>query len=165
MKYIGETSRSGYERGLEHKSDFVRFEERSHLLRHYVLVHQSDMKWEELEFGMRIRRSFRTALERQVGEAIAISREKEDGTILLNSKGEYNRCTKHRLDTRTEKEKLKENTIENQKETKLKEIIKEMQKKKRDRSKENKKRTKEMKAALIEISNKNTTKWRKRRKT
>ena len=88
------------------------------------------MKLDELEFGMRVRKSFRTALERQVGEAIVISRESRAGTTLLNSKGEYNRCTIHRLDTRSEKMKLKENENESEKEKKLKRIIKEMQRKK-----------------------------------
>ena len=54
VKYIGETGRSGNERGKEHSTDYERLEERSHLLRHYLLKHQ-DIKLEELEFGMRIR--------------------------------------------------------------------------------------------------------------
>ena len=108
VKYIGETGRSGYERGREHATDYERLEERSHLLRHYLIKHQ-DIRLDELEFGMRIRKSFRTAMERQIGEAVVISREQRLGTNLLNSKAEFNRCTIHRLDTRTEKEKVKEN--------------------------------------------------------
>ena len=164
VKYIGETGRSGFERGLEHESDFTRLEDRSHMLRHYVLEHQNEIRLDELEFGMRIRTSFRTALERQVGEAIAISREKRAGTTLLNSKAEYNRCTIERLDTRSEKMRKKENVEIEQNENNIKKIIKEMKRTKRERSKENKRRTKEMKSALIEITNENTLKWRKRRK-
>ena len=119
MKYIGETSRTGFERGVEHKSDYERLEKRSHLLKHYVLVHQKEMRLDELEFGKRVRKSYRTALERQVGEAVAISRESEAGTVLLNSKCEYNRCTIHRLDTRPEKVKLKENIESEQKKQRM----------------------------------------------
>ena len=82
----------------------------------------------------------------------------------MNSKGEFNRCTIHRLDTRSEKVKLKESVESEMNENKLKKVILEMQKKKRERSKENKRRTREMKEALVEISNENLTKWKKRRK-
>ena len=122
------------------------------------------MKIDELEFGMKIRSSFRTALERQVGEAIAISREKKAGTTLLNSKAEFNRCKIHRLDTRNEKVKIKEITEDNENENRLKKIIKNMQLTKREREKENKKRTRDMKAALIEIQNEGLIRWKKRRK-
>ena len=113
---------------------------------------------------MRIRSSFKTALDRQVGEAIAISREQKAGTDLMNSKAEYNRCKIQRLDTRTEKEKTKEIANENEIENKLKDIIKKMKCNKRKRSKESKMRTREMKDALIEIQNENVIKWKKRRK-
>ena len=53
--------------------------------------------------GMRIRRSYRTVLERQIGKAITISRENRAGTTQLNSKGKSNRCTIHKIDTRSEK--------------------------------------------------------------
>ena len=91
-------------------------------------------------------------------EAIAISREKRAGTNLLNSKAEFNRCKIERLDTRSEKEKLKEESAENEVENKLKEIIKCMQSKKRERSKENRKRTRDIRAACIEIQNENLMK-------
>ena len=68
------------------------------------------------------------------------------------------------MDTRSDKEKLKELSKENELENRLKETIKKMRCKKRERSKENKKRTKEMRAALIEIQNENMSIWKKRRK-
>ena len=91
VKYVGETGRSAYERALEHKRDFFNFAEHSHLLKHY-LVHHKDIKMCDMRFGMRVKGSFRSAMERQIGEAIAIDREKRDGKILMNSKSEYNRC-------------------------------------------------------------------------
>ena len=58
------------------------------------------MKLNDLEYGMRVRTRFKTALERQVGEAVVISREQKTGTTLLNSKAEYNRCKIQRIETR-----------------------------------------------------------------
>ena len=37
--YVGESCRSLYERGREHQSDFQNGEEKSHMLKHHVLVH------------------------------------------------------------------------------------------------------------------------------
>ena len=93
VKYIGETGRSGYERGKEHVSDLRNLNETSHLLKHYILCHQKDMKIEDMKFGMCIVKSFKTSFERQIGEAVKISSEKRKGTMLLNSKAEYNRCS------------------------------------------------------------------------
>ena len=39
-KYIGETSRSGYERSREHWEDFENLNPRSHILKHYLDKHQ-----------------------------------------------------------------------------------------------------------------------------
>ena len=68
VKYVGETGRSAYERGSEHLSDFLNFEEGSHMLKHYLACHR-DMKMFEVKFGMKVRNSFQSALERQIGEA------------------------------------------------------------------------------------------------
>ena len=40
------------------------------------------------QFRMRVRESYNTAIERQVGEAVAIAKEKRDGKTLMNSKAE-----------------------------------------------------------------------------
>ena len=110
VKYIGETGRSGYERGLQHLKDFENCEETSHLLKHYLLYHK-DIKKNDMRFGMRLRRSYRTPIERQIGEAVAIDVEKRGGTNLMNSRSEYNRCQIAKISTKSEKETLKE--IEN----------------------------------------------------
>ena len=164
VKYIEETSRSSYERGLEHSSDYKRLEERSHLLRHYFNYHKDEIKFEELEFGMKVRKSFRTALERQIGEAVAIGREQRSGKTLLNSKGEFNRCVIHKIDTRSVKEKNKEKEKLDIEENSYKRMLRETKVPKRNRSRENRERTKDMKAACIEIQNENLSKWKKRRK-
>ena len=69
--YVGESSRSGYERGKEHVRDYQNLEEDSHFLKHYLTCHR-DIEMSEMKFGMRLKSSFRTALERQIEEAVSI---------------------------------------------------------------------------------------------
>ena len=56
--YIGETWRSGYERGCEHVRDFQNLEEDSHLLKHYLRAHK-DIKMDDMKFGIRIKAPIR----------------------------------------------------------------------------------------------------------
>ena len=112
VKYVGESGRSGYERGKEHVSDFKNLVDTSHLLKHFVMEHQDQMKLEDMQFGMRIKKTYNTAIERQVAEAVYISFEKKRGTVLLNSKAEYNRCTLPRISTKSKKEVEKEKEVE-----------------------------------------------------
>ena len=107
VKYIGESARSGYERGGEHVDALNRMDERSHLLKHYVVKHR-DIELKDFKFGMKIRSVFRTSIKRQVGEAVLIHLEKDKGTLLMNSKSEYNRCTLPRISTMNHKECLQE---------------------------------------------------------
>ena len=88
FKYIGETNRSGFERGKEHSDMRRNYNEKSFMLKH-CLLHHKGRNPEEIKFGMKLRKQYRTALERQVGEAVAILEEKERGTQLMNSKSEF----------------------------------------------------------------------------
>ena len=90
--YVGESSRSLYERGREHWRDFKSKNENSHILKHHVLHHDGEG---EPEFHLQLVRTFRTALTRQVHEAVRIQEWGEDR--ILNSKAEFNRCTIGRL--------------------------------------------------------------------
>ena len=83
-----------------------------------------------MRFGTRIRRSYRTPIERKIGEAVAIDFEKRKGTTLMNSRSEYDRCQIARISTKSEKETMKE--VE--KENKLQERLKKDMKEKRRRS-------------------------------
>ena len=67
-----------------------------------------------MKFGFRVKKKFNTALERQVGEAVAILLEKEKGTSLLNSKSEFSRCTLPRLtiDNKDKKDAVRELELE-----------------------------------------------------
>ena len=90
--YVGETAKSLYERGKEHWYSFKIQAEDSHILKHHQLHHGGEG---EPQFHLRPVRFFRTALTRQIHEAVRIQRYGED--IVLNSKGEYNRCKIGRL--------------------------------------------------------------------
>ena len=106
VKYVGETGQSSYESSKEHMSDFRNLVDTSHLLKH-----QDEMKIDEMKFGMRVKKSYTTAIERQVAEAVSISFEKKKGKTLLNSKAEYNRCSLPRLSTKSKKEVKKKKSL------------------------------------------------------
>ena len=91
--YVGEISRTIYERSREHWADWRRKNNTSHILKHQEQVHKGA---EEPRFVMKVVRSFKTALSMQVGEAVRIRRRGGDGNI-LNSKAEYNRSRIPRL--------------------------------------------------------------------
>ena len=44
-----------------------------------------------MKFGVRVRKKYMKGFERHIGEAIAIEQEQFKGTVLLNSKSEFNR--------------------------------------------------------------------------
>ena len=87
--YIGETSRSAYERGHEHLKDLEFRRTKSHFLRHAVEIHP-DVPPEKLDFRMKVLTTHKSAFERQIREAVMI--DLENGPNLLNSKIEYSRC-------------------------------------------------------------------------
>ena len=90
--YIGETARSLYERGREHWRGFRERREDSHIWKHQALHHGGD---NSPRFHLRPFEFHRTALNRQISEAVKIGRFGEEN--LLNSKGEYNRSRIARL--------------------------------------------------------------------
>ena len=96
-KYIGETSRSGYERIKEHMSDYLNLRKKSHILKHYLECHKDEIGMEKMEMSVRIIRRYKTSFERQIGESVVIHHNLGIGTKLLNSKNEYNRCSIPRL--------------------------------------------------------------------
>ena len=86
-----------------------------------------------MQFGMKLRKKYRTPIVRQIGEAVAIDYEKRKGTTLMNSKSEYNRCQIARISTKSEKESLKELEKETEEEERLKKEMRELRKKKREK--------------------------------
>ena len=131
-KYIGETSRSGYDRGYEHLDKLASLSSDSHMLKHMVDKHQgedlSSVKW-----GMFIIKFLRTAFERQILEAVTIQQESENHDI-LNSRSEWNQVALPRLTTRAAniedeiKEWEKQLQLEKENDSRLEARIREMRK-------------------------------------
>ena len=89
--YVGESSRSVYERAGEHWNAYKNRKPDSHIWKHH-LVHHEGVGEPEMTF--KVVGCFRSALSRQIFEAVRIRRR---GANVLNSKGEYNRSKIHRL--------------------------------------------------------------------
>ena len=98
FKYIGETSRSAFERGVEHYKDLEFTRSNSHMLKHAV-IHHPDLDPCMIDFRMKILSTHQTAFERQIREAVMIN--EYAGTRLMNSKTEYNRCSIPRIVMKT----------------------------------------------------------------
>ena len=85
-KYIGETARSIYERGMEHQLGLEKMAEDNHLMKH-VATHHSDMEMEDVRFGIKVIKFTYSALERQVLESVRIQEERKSH-YQMNSKAE-----------------------------------------------------------------------------
>ena len=89
--YVGETSRSIYERAGEHWAGYRKKKTDSHIWKHHLIHHGSQG---EPEMVFKVLGQFRSALTRQISEAVQI---RGRGSMALNSKAEYDRCRIHRL--------------------------------------------------------------------
>ena len=94
--YVGESSRSIFERAGEHWKAYVKRDTDSHIWKHHIIHHGGEG---EPEMRFKVVGTYRSALARQVAEAVRI---RGRGTVVLNSKGEYNRSRIHRLTIGTE---------------------------------------------------------------
>ena len=88
--YVGETSRSAYTRGREHKNDARLMNPGSHVLKHYLKYHDGEDP-DEMKMGMKIHSFRKSAFERQVAEAVTIQQVQKNHH-LMNSKSEYRAC-------------------------------------------------------------------------
>ena len=88
--YVGESSRSGYERGGEHVRDCLTKKDDSHMWKHMEGAHAGE---KTPDFSFKVIKTFQSALMRQVSEAVRVERRGK----VLNSKGIYNRCSLPRL--------------------------------------------------------------------
>ena len=126
-KYVGESSRSLYERGLEHLRDLEELKADSHMLKHYFAKHAEE-NVEDMKFGARIIKQASSAFNRQISESVSIQMNAKNHHI-LNSKSEYNRCALPRLTAKIgevsikslEQEKRREKEEERELQTKIKE--------------------------------------------
>ena len=90
--YVGESSRSMYERAKEHEADRQALSEDSHQVKHWLTEHQELLA--PPKFHFKIIQTFQDPLSRQLAEAVRIDLR---GEGVLNSKSEYNRCKVPRL--------------------------------------------------------------------
>ena len=95
-KYIGETSRSIFERGWEHKLGVKYMNTGSYMLRHAVDMHPGK-EFDTSRYRVKILEYARSSFERQIRESVHLQNNREHH--LLNSKSEYNRCAIPRLTT------------------------------------------------------------------
>ena len=68
--YVGESSRSIQERAMEHWGAAVKGDKRSHMVKHQSFEH----KGEKPEFHFKVISTHKTALNRQIREAVRIRR-------------------------------------------------------------------------------------------
>ena len=92
--YIGETSRSVYERVFEHQYDVDQLKTSSHMLRHLLEMHRDEQR-SEVEFGVKVLRFTRTSFNRQILESVLIQNKRDH--YVMNSRSEFNRCAIPRL--------------------------------------------------------------------
>ena len=89
--YVGESARSLFERSGEHWQAAQQKKEESHMHQHMVEMHGDVV--DKPEFKFKVVKAFKSALDRQVAEAIRIEMR---GNV-LNRRGEFNRCSLTRL--------------------------------------------------------------------
>ena len=164
--YYGETSRTAYERGLEHGNDHATKKEESHMYLHEISEHRDST--EKVEFSMEVIKMNKSAFERQIYEAVII--QMNEGKNLLNARGEYNRCKLPRLGAMLGDHEMKEG-IENKYENEAEkdgecEIDLEIQKKRKENiqpsGRESKRRRKNKSQVKLPIPAENNSKKRKR---
>ena len=105
--YVGESSRSIYERSKEHVAGRVIQDEDNHQIKHWLSSHEDLLAPPEFKFT--IIKTFQDPLTRQLSEAVRIERRGEE---ILNSKSEFSRCRVPRLRVDMEGWKEKKKTLE-----------------------------------------------------
>ena len=124
-KYIGETSRSVYERSWEHMHSMEQLQTNSHMLKHALEKHGEEEDLGKIQFGVKVVRYTRSSFVRQVTESVIIQEERNHN--ILNSKSEYNRCSLPRLTAnlgdREWKKRAKEEKIEKERDLELEKRI------------------------------------------
>ena len=96
--YHGETARNVHVRSKEHVSDLNHKRERSWMWKHIQSEHKTEQP-QDITFSWKVSGTLRKPLERQLTEAVNISRAPANTN--LNSKGEYNSHSVKRLKIQT----------------------------------------------------------------
>ena len=79
--YFGESSKTGFERGVLHAQDYARKQDDSHMYKHFSEAH-NDCDINDIKFGMTVLRSHPSPFHRQVTESFLIYRDQNN----MNSK-------------------------------------------------------------------------------
>ena len=108
--YLGETSRSAFERGFEHKDGIRKLNKANHFLKHLVDKHREE-DWEKVDMQMKVVKYHRSAFERQIYEAVLIQEYRHHH--ILNSKSEYNRAALPRIGIKMGDKEFKQHEKEN----------------------------------------------------
>ena len=136
--YIGETSRSSYERGREHIKDVEQLNTGSHILKHIVEVHEG-VDPARIEFRMKAVKYHQSAFERQIYESVKIQSIRKSN-ILLNSKSEYNRCALPRISLKLGENEFKARKDEEEEDKKREEdLVNKIKELKKERNKNRRK--------------------------
>ena len=163
VKYIGETSRSGYERMREHWRDYENLSVKSHMIKHYMGSHK-DIPMNKMKFKVKIIQQYRSSFERQIGESVWINTNLKKGVELLNLKNDYNRCSIPRLGVKMGHDEVLEEIREAQKEKMLKCQITELKETLMQTGKEPKKKKLKLSEMCDEIRRESYIEWYVRRK-
>ena len=102
--YSGETSRSVYERSIEHQGDIDQLKTSSHMLRHLLEMHGGEER-SAVDFGMKVMRYTRSSFERQILESVLIQENRDQH--LMNNRAEFNRCAIPRLVSKLGEKEMK----------------------------------------------------------
>ena len=94
-KYLGESARSSYERGIEHQNDRRLMSTGSHMMKHLMKNHREE-DHDKIKFRMCVLKYHCSAYERHIHESVAIQNARQHHHI-LNSRAKYNRCALPRL--------------------------------------------------------------------
>jgi hypothetical protein len=89
--YYGESSKSGYERGLQHADGLLKKKE-DNVMHKHMMIHHKDM---EPEFVMTVTGRFRSCLVRQEDEGTRLS--ENDAKIIMNSKMQWHQPAINRV--------------------------------------------------------------------
>ena len=140
-KYIGETSRSIYERAWEHQNGLASLDKDSYMLKHFLDRHEEeDLKVRR--FAVKVIKFTRTSFDRQILESVQLQKNRNHN--LLNSKSEFNRCAIPRLSSKLGEKEYKQYSEEEKEEkersliieSKIRKIRKEMSKVRRSEDEE-----------------------------
>ena len=95
VKYFGESSRTGYDRGLEHQRALANRDEESPLVEHMMNAHPGIQELDNGQFEMKVKSVHPGPLQRQCEEAHMI--QTFSGDTILNRKGEWGQNLPPRL--------------------------------------------------------------------